>query len=76
MCIHVFTHVYVYIYIYIYIYVCVCLCVRACMHAHKSVYVCVCLQNVFHTLAMFCLFYCFIQLWAGRKTAIMAMPVP
>jgi len=40
------------------------------------VYVCVRLQNVFHTLAMFCLFYHFIQLWAGRKTAIMAMPVP
>ena len=25
---------------------------------------------------MFCLFYCFIQLWAGRKTAIMSIPVP
>ena len=47
-----------------------CLCV--CLY----VYMYVCLQNVFHTLAMFCLFYCFIKLWAGRKTAIMAMPVP
>ena len=43
---------------------------------YHVIYVCVCLQNVFYTLTMFCLFYCFIQLWAGRKTAIMAMPVP
>ena len=59
---YVCLYKYIYIYIYIYIYVCVC--------------VCVCLQNVFHTLAMFYLFYCFIQLWADRKTAIVAMPVP
>ena len=60
------------------VYVCVCcvccVCVRA--RARVRVYVCVCLQNVFHTLAMFRLFNFFIQLWPGRKTAIMAIPVP
>ena len=48
----------------------------ACVRVYVCVYVCLCLENVFHTPAMFCLFFGFIKLSAGMKTVIMAMPVP